>query len=701
MKWGNCAFLIVSSVPPIIIISMKPHLFILLIFLSITQAYSVPADGIARKVRQPDDTMLTLRLQGDEYLHYYLTEDNFIITDSIDGGFYYAIIHDGILTPSSFLAHDEGKRDGDEKIYLTGRLKDSIDANIFKEIREVHQHSLETANTRRHRVRNKLIGTPTTYIGKKKGLVILVDFPNQKMSSEAANTTYNRIFNEIGFSEDNHVGSVHDFFYDQSYGQFDLTFDVVGPLTVSKKYGYYGTDSMSGHNDMNVSEMIAEACELADEYVNYQDYDWDLDGVVDQVFIIYAGYGQATGGASNTIWPHEFYLANGPQLDNVTISQYACSNELYGSEGIEIKRMGIGTACHEFSHCLGLPDLYDTNYSGAFGMNCWSLMNSGSYNGPNGIGEVPCGYTAFERWFVGWLDFVDIDISQKIEKMPCLGNVPVCYRVVNEANNNEFYTFENRQPDKWFSYVSTYYGLHGMLVTHIDYDMKAWSINKVNPTLKHQRMSPIVADNNYGNSYDNLAGDLFPGKKNVCELTNTSHIKYGGKLFNHNVDGSYNMNISILNIMEEEGTISFDVIFNNEIPTPIAVEATNITDNSFQANWISNVNADSYSIELEVVKSTKPFVHEIILINDVFQTEYIVTDLDAEYCNYRVRANKGNLHTEWSNTIGVSLCDVCDICNLNGETILCESVYSLSGIKLFAPRRGNFYIKEGQKFIQK
>ena len=169
-------------------------------------------------------------------------------------------------------------------------------------------------------------------------------------------------------------------------------------------------------------------------------------------------------------------------------------------------------------------------------------------------------------------------------------------------------------------------------------------------------MSPVVADNNYRLSSEGLAGDLFPGKGNVTELTNTSHIDYGGKLFNVNNDGNFNMNKSILNIREEKGMISFDVVFCNEIPTPIALEASEITQNSFKARWLSdNSGAESYTLELEIIKSLKPFVAESIMIDDISEQEYLVENLNAHSCNYRVRANKGDIHTEWSNKISVNL----------------------------------------------
>lgn len=679
---------------------MKSYLLFILLWVASFQAVAVPSDGVPRSIVQRDSSMLTIRLIGDEHLHYALTMDNLLVLEGIDGGFYYAEIHEGEICPSTILAHDEQERNIKEQVYVRERLHNNLDNNILNILNNDHKNRVTSANERRVKMISQTLGLPTRYIGKRKGLVILVDFPNLQMSSSTVNEDYYKMFNEAGYNVNNHVGSVHDYFLDQSYGKFDLTFDIVGPVTVSRNYGYYGSDSMNGYNDMNVSDMIVEACTLADGYIDYKNYDWNSDGLVDQVFIVYAGYGQATGGASNTIWPHESYLSEILELDGVIISQYACSNELYGY-GSEKTLMGIGTACHEFSHCLGLPDLYDTNYSGAFGMSYWGIMNSGSYNGPKGIGEVPCGYTAFERWFAGWLDFTDITCSQKIEGLPCLDGNPIAYRIINDGNSNEFFTIENRQPTKWYKYTAQYEGMHGLLISHIDYDLKAWATNKVNPSPSHQRMSPIVADNSYGVSYENLAGDLFPGIKNVTSLTNVTHVEFGGKLFNKNIDGSYCMNKSILDISEDNGTISFDVIFNNEIPTPVANAASDVTNNSFKANWTKTENADSYELELEIGKSTKPISSEKIMVGNIYHTEYYVDDLDAEFCNYRVRACKENLHTEWSNTIEVLLHDVNGINEMIFDNSLPGSIYTLEGIKCGYPQKGKIYIKNKRKVIIK
>lgn len=613
---------------------MKVKRFILVslsvLFLSL-KLLAVPANSIPFVVKQPDGSSLTLTLKGDESFHCYVTLDNVPVVN-IDSIYYYADMDDfGYMISSNIVAHDAVNRTIEEDIYCKNRKE-----YIWNQIHSYWDVILESKNVRRKC--RRIEGAHTrrnVFEGKKKGLVILVEFENLSMKTENAQFEFNNQFNQKGYSKNGHIGSVHDYFLDQSYGKFDLTFDVVGPFKVSRNYGYYGVNNNRG-SDKYPGTMIAEACRLADSKINFADYDWDNDGEVDQVFVIYAGYGESsTGAPSNTIWPHEFNLmsckeygdGDGPlYLDGVTINTYACSCELRGSYGSKMN--GIGTACHEFSHCLGFPDLYDTGYNGGFGMNRWDLMDAGSHSGPEGCGEVPCGYSAYERYTAGWIDLEELTEPQIIESMPCIADEPVAYKIVNDQNENEFFVLENRQNKGWFSFVGTFNSAHGMIITHVDYNETAWTINKVNTGKSHQRMSIVPADNSYGETYtvdgqvffktteEELMGDPFPGQKNITEFVNTSHQQVGGMLFSTNTDGSYYLNKPIENIVEKDGLISFYFMGGMYIPVP-EITSLNVSDCSLTVNWNAVNEADSYSLELiEVPDVEIPINH--VLINENF-----------------------------------------------------------------------------------
>ena len=592
-----------------------------LLIVIVLMAYSirlsaVPAMPTTRTVIQKDSTLLEIFLQGDEHSHCFFTSDYIPVAEGEDGSYYYMLVEDDELRLSTMIAHERSERSQKENEFVKKHTK-----NTLNNLSEHWMEQAEKANSRRLQraaeTSMRRLGEPKAYIGSKKGLVILVNFANKKMSLSNANDHFYKMFNEEGFHENNAIGSVHDYFYDQSYGQFDLTFDVVGPVTVSNNFGYYGSNGTSlNGGDKRAYEMIVEACQLVDNQVNYADYDWDGDGEVDQVFVIYAGYGEASGGASNTIWPHEshlqYYESGVLHMDGVTINTYACSCELTGGSGTTLN--GMGTACHEFSHCLGLPDFYDTGYSGGFGMDYWDLMSSGSYSGPNGIGEVPTGYSAYEKWFAGWLNFQELNSPCIVDSMPCIGDEPLAYVVYNDNHRNEYFLLENRQNTRWYSYVGSYRDCHGLLVTHVDYSETAWRNNKVNASSKHQRMTVIPADMSYGSTIssegrvyhrvtkEELQGDLFPGLSNTTELTNSSHNATGGRLYNMNTDGSYNMNKPLTEISENEGLISFFFMGGIYVPTPEVLTASDVTGNSFTANWNPVEGAESYTLELSIMK---------------------------------------------------------------------------------------------------
>ena len=594
----------------------KCFLFLYLCFFVVCRIAAIPARLAPIHVVQNDSSELTIYLRGDESFHYFVTDDGVPLLQGEDMSYYYAASQNSILTNSGILAHRKELRDFEEHQFIRKHKKKAISVieercNLVNNKRQNERSQVFKSNSQ------KTIGEKNPHIGKKKGLVILVNFPDCTMSEENAQICFDDFFNKVGYNKNNHIGSVHDYFYDQSYGQFDLTFDVVGPVEVSRNLSHYGANSSwNSRNDIHIGKMVTEACVLADDYVDFTNYDWNNDGEVEQVFLIYAGYGESSGAPSYTIWPHKFsltgcaYYGDGEGkmvLDGVTIDTYACSCELAGLSGKTLN--GIGTACHEFSHCLGLPDFYDVNYNGGFGMSAWDLMNSGGHNGPNGLGEVPSGYSAYERWFAGWLTFTELNNGDRIENMPCIGDEPLAYIMYNDGNRNECFILENRQNKGWFSYVNTSNKCHGLLVYHVDYSLDAWDKHAINVLPNHQRMSVVPADRDYGYFYNNgtdkgynpsnedFEGDLFPGSKNVTEFTNTSHTNVGGKLFNMNTDGAYNLNKPITNIAESDGLISFDFMGGKQVPVPTLYDPTYVKPDGFTISWTSEV-VDSFSLEM-------------------------------------------------------------------------------------------------------
>ncbi|MBR5394467.1 MAG: M6 family metalloprotease domain-containing protein [Bacteroidaceae bacterium] len=482
---------------------------------------AVPAKRERHTLTLADGSTLVATAMGDEILHFFRTDDGrFLQCDSL------GIAHfvDSEALQTSWQAKAERRQ--------------SI-RNKRNNARRARQQSRQNIMT-----------------GSKTGLVILVEFPDVPFNYSSS--TFKQFFNEVGYSDEINIGSVHDYFYSASYGHFNFTFDVVGPVTVSHNLSYYGANNSRG-DDMYPATMVSEAVEIVDRKIDFSKYDWDGDGKVEQIFVIHSGHDEAQSSVRNDIWSHAWTLTEALEeendgngaitVDGVTVDCYATSSELRNKRGTSIA--GIGTACHEFSHCFGLPDFYDTSGS-SFCMNSWDLLDYGSYNGDGGI---PAGFTSYERMFCGWLDPVELTEPIEIKDMPSLISEPVAYILKNSGCSDEYYLLENRQKESWDAEL----GGHGMLILHIDYDSQAWEKNTVNTIRNHHRLSIIPADNLL--SSFTLSGDPWPGTSRNTELSDSSTP--AATLFNENANGEKLMNHSITEIKEtREGYISF--IFDEE-----------------------------------------------------------------------------------------------------------------------------------------
>lgn len=596
----------------------KRFLTLAAMFMLAASAFAVPAKRVKRQVQQPDGSVLTVMLRGDENFHYTSTEDGQPLVQRADGAYCYATLDsNGKLTASAQVAHDVESRGAAELSFLNYYTAES------QKVRSLGLERAKQRNARRMaRLANRGVvdasGKPVRRVmagatggegigvtGKRKGLVILVNFKDKKMQSKHTQAEWNDYFNKVGYNKYGNNGSVHDYFYAQSYGKLDLEFDVIGPVTVSKNMASYGANDAQG-NDIDPAGMIKEACELAyaKEKMDMSQYDWDGDGAVDQVYVIYAGYGEAAGGEKNTIWPHEWDIEGGGYslvLGGQRIRTYACSSELNGGNGTDIS--GIGTACHEFSHCMGIPDFYDTAGGGCFGMDAWDLMDYGSYGGD---GYEPTGYNTYEKWVSGWIEPTILTAPCYIKNMKPLSDAPEACVVFNEANKNEYYIFENRQ----LKGTDVALPNHGMLVIHVDYDQKVWFDNEVNNTSNHQRFTVVPADNKL--TSETVTGDTYPGTTKSTELTDTS--KPAATLFNANSDGRKFLGKPVTEITEKDGLISFTFMggVNLDAPQP---KVMNMTATSFTGGWNAVDGAESYTVELRE-KSTQPSVDEAVKLSE-------------------------------------------------------------------------------------
>lgn len=529
---------------------MKQRIFILNALLCLVlSVWAVPAKrGVWCSLSLVDGTEVKAQLVGDEFLHYYVSEDG-------------------------------TKYVQDESTGLYRKMTDEVIAQRRAAVRRAQAQGRQKRMLRKAQASNAFQGT-------KKGLIILVQFTDSKFKSGHDLALYKRIANDANYSDNNFKGSIKDYFKAQSHGMFELDFDVVGICQLQHPYAYYGKNN-SQKEDVKPGEMVAEACLWAHEHgINFSKYDWNGDGEVDQVFVLYAGHGEASYKDANTIWPHMYYLSASDygkplSLDGVTVDTYACSSELNGDGNLD----GIGTFSHEFSHCMGFPDLYDTSYAGWFGMGDFDLMCSGSYNGDS---KCPAGYSAYEKAECGWLtlkDMTNIEQETSVEGLLPTSEGGDAYVIKNKGHEDEYYILENRQKTGWDSYLPA----SGLMITHVDYDADIWDWNMPNTSGKYEDANGNTKTNDHqrltifraGKSTDEYgdASDLYPYGSNNS-LTKTSSP--ASTLYNTNSDGSNYMHIDINNIAVKSGKASFTLSNRNAgTDTPVIPSGSTLLYESF------------------------------------------------------------------------------------------------------------------------
>ena len=491
---------------------------------------SVPAKrGVWRTVTLSNGLTIKARLCGDEHAHWWQAEDGSCFdVDSLGKG--------KAVVPQELMSKARSR--------MAARRQAARRANAKKASQRIATNS----NTGK-------------FQGQRHGLIILVNFADSKFNTSKfgpTQTLYSRIANEANYGENNFKGSISDYFKAQSGGQFLLDFDVAGPVTLPNGYSYYGQNDDYGY-DKRPKEMVKEACQAVDGSVDFSKYDWDGDGEVEEVFVVYAGNGEHdTTNQPNLIWPHMDNLANYKEqltLDGVTINTYACASELNSDKTLS----GIGTFCHEFSHCMGFPDMYDTASDGNnFGMGSWDLMDYGSYNGD---GYVPAGYSGYEKMACGWTTPIELDKPMTVNGMERLADMGQTYIIYNKGNRNEYYILENRQQSGFDKYLPG----SGLLIERVDYDKDIWEWNAVNTTNggyypegsytpsynDHQRITIFHANNIEDD--DNNA--TYP-YASLDSLTDSSQP--AATVWNANADGTYLMHCRVYGITQNaDGTVAF------------------------------------------------------------------------------------------------------------------------------------------------
>ena len=440
--------------------------------------------------RLSDGSSVQVRLVGDEFYHYWQTSDGRIAEEQTDGNF--VIVQESEITPDIVRARRAAS-------------------------------PLQNGRERRVGVINLA----------PRGLVILAAYQDVAFQAENTQSTMSEMMNKEGYDYNGAFGSVADYFKAQSNGKYTPVFDVVGPITLPHERAFYGENNTSKRgSDKNAAQMIVDACQAVDDVVDFTLYDNDKNGVIDFVYVIYAGKGEADGGPAESVWPHNWFVKDGAYitctLDGKMLNNYACSGEIDGYSSGN-KRNGIGVLCHEFGHVIGLPDYYDTksstNWEEGLTPNDWSVMDQGCYNND---GKYPPNYSIFDKYFMGWATpkFLAKDEKRYVRMT---SHYTDAYQItggaalVPSSKTDTVLYIENRQKENWDSYLPG----HGMIVWQVVYNQYAWNNNTPNNEARKPRLTLLAADGSkmIGNIVESGVtlhegkSDPFPGTTEVHSFT--------------------------------------------------------------------------------------------------------------------------------------------------------------------------------------
>ncbi len=502
-------------------------LFLVAITLCTSIAIAVPAYPGIISYRQSDGTVIRIRVLGDEFDGRVVTEDGYTIIGKGDKNYYYAELgQNGELTASSVMVKPSSKLSKVEREYisriprnLTG-TRSTIPLNIVAKSAAAPLASNANQSESALEAPEGILSFSST-TGDIKSLVILVEFADVKFSMADPVQAFDEMLNLEGYSYNGATGSAKDYYVAQSMGQFVPDYDVIGPIQLQYDASYYGGE----YGTDRVIEMAMEACEAADPLADFSLY--AENGKVRDIFIFYAGYNRAEGGAG-TVWPHR-YTENGipiadRQFDGCDIMAYACTSELRGAEGTE--RAGIGTFCHEFGHVLGWVDLYDVNYEQeglCRGLEYYSLMNTGPYLN---AGRTPPPSNVLERWMAGWMEPTVLDTDGEYTLKSVDQNEGF---LIHTDNDGEYFLIDYRDSRNtvWDNYLGNSDGsVHhkGFLITHVDASRKRkdnWNYNTVN-TYSERELVKLLRST----GVESIEETMFPGGDNVTSITSETNSEY-------------------------------------------------------------------------------------------------------------------------------------------------------------------------------
>ena len=576
-------------------------IFLNLIFiLSISNLFAIPATTSPIKLSQANGIEFKAFIRGDEWNNWYETMDGYSIGKNSQNIWKYAIDVD----VSQFKLSN---RDA----HLT-----SANINVEKHLRPVsniirpnhsEENPIDLSNITREEFEIPLV---------------LIDYPNMEHSFPLSN--FDDLMNQEGYAgSQGATGSFRDLYIENSYGQFMPNTTIIGWFTAAEDYQNYGDGAPNGYS--MVKEMIGQAIDEAEaQGVDWSVYDNDGDGYVDALNVLHAGQG-AEEGNSSYVWSHKWNLGNESRYyDGVVIDNYTINPEKQAAgNGANPGMVHIGVLSHEFGHALGLPDLYDTDYTSS-GIGTWGLMSGGSWGGNGSSPWYPAHFCAWGKYTLGWVNPIIVTEGTLTVDLPNIEENPIIYRMNGTSNGSEYFLFENRQAIGFDQTPKN----TGLLIWHIDDSVGG------NSNDWHHRVDLEQADGlfqlNYG-SNDGDVADVWPGtlNKTYFGFDTTPNSTY----YNESPSG-----ISVVNIQENEEVVT--ATFRN-LPN-LAVESTEFIEQSGDLDNVPNPG-ETHGIAINFYNPSSNMIYDLEMVIDTDDPNIILLN------NESTLNDVGAYSTTWNN----------------------------------------------------
>lgn len=554
---------------------MKRLLSTLWLLLCVVAIWAAKANGEPVTITQPDGTQLTVVLHGDENVNWYTTLDGVLLVQQNRAYYIAKVSDDGTLAATTLLAHSPLQRNNLEKAAIAAQDYVAFQQQFVQKEAPVNKISVDP-NPQNHYF---------PHTGAPKALVLLVEFSDTTFSLADPKASFEQYLNgegrptNLGGREDLNYKSVKQYFSDMSNGTFTPVFDVKGVYHLAHPLAYYG----EGKSD-HIERLIPDACQAAvNAGVDFSEYDADNDGYVDLVYVIYAGYSASiSGNSTDCIWPKSG-TTNGGTYNGKKVFRYGVNNELNGYPGCYAsephKRInGLGLFVHEFSHTMGLPDLYATSGSTGDGennqgMEYWDVMDGGEYVNN---GHYPTAYTAWEREVLGWFSPDTLTDTLAVEQLAPIDYGGKAFKIFN-GDTQEYVMVQNIQQAGWNSKLPG----HGLLAYRVNYQRSTVNVgDRPNNTKGQPQIVVLAADgmlkaasqcSSRDEYYTEMAGDTYPG------TTGCDSVSF--EMTDHSI-----LNKPLVDINEsEEGYIRFDFLGKKTIVDNIST-ITSETDNRTSNN---------------------------------------------------------------------------------------------------------------------